>query len=157
MPGALSAVDHNAALLQQLPKKCRREFRRIFDRQRFIRPWIVERDISPKRQHRRTRFAIDENPPPRARWRSNHAIVNVVVIGKRNDADKCVLACAVGGQNIYEHHIVINGERRNRSAIGPHQIILAPAFPVALEGEVRIVGDYITVHILHPLSHQFIG
>ena len=44
--------------------------------------------------------------------RNDDAIVEVVVIGKRLDADKGFFAGAFGGHNVNEDHIVIDGERR---------------------------------------------
>jgi len=53
--------------------------------------------------------------------------------------------------------LVIDGERGNWCAIGPHQIVLTPAFTVALEGEVGIVGHDIAVNEFHAFLHERVG
>ena len=40
---------------------------------------------------------------------------------------------------------------------GPDQIVLAPTFAVALEGEIGVVGDDVAVHVLHAFLRQRVG
>jgi len=61
---------------------------------------------------------------------------------------------AIGGKNIHENYVVIDGERGNRRAVSPDKIILAPAFAVTLESEIGVVGDQVAIYILHSLLHQ---
>ena len=70
--------------------------------------------------------------------------------------DEGAFADAISGKDIDENYVVIDGESGNRRAVGPDEIVLTPAFAVALEGEIGIVGDQVAVYVLHSLLHQFI-
>ena len=64
---------------------------------------------------------------------------------------------AVGGQNVDEDDVVVDGERGNGRAVGPDQVVLAPTFAVALEGEVGVVGDDVAVDEFHAFLHERVG
>src|SRR5207245_7531754 len=147
----------DATLLQQAPEQLSRKCRRIFDRERLVGAFIVDGHLAPKGQRGGARLAIEKDAPCRARGRGHDSIVDTVVVGKWNDGDECSFARAIRGQNIHEHHIVINRERRNRSAVAPYQVILAPAFAIALKREVGIIGHQVTVNVLHALLYQAVG
>ena len=70
--------------------------------------------------------------------------------------DEGAFADAISGKDVDENYVVIDGERGHRRAVGPDEIVLTPAFSVALEGEIGIVGDQVAVYVLHSLLHQFI-
>ena len=106
------------------------------DGQRLGCSRIIHGQAAPQGKQRRSRLAIDMNVASRARGRGDDAVVHLVIGRKRRDVDECALPCAVAGKNLDEDNIVIDGERRDGSAIGPYQIILAPTFAVALKGEV---------------------
>ena len=122
-----------------------------------LAPAVSQRHVAPESQRGGAGFAIDKDFPARARGRGHDAIVDAVVVGKRRNADEGAIAGAIGGQDIHENHIVIDGERGNRSAVRPHQIVLRPTFAVAFEGEIRIVSNDIAVHILHAFLGQRVG
>ena len=157
MPGLLLAVDRDAAHFQQLAEQFRRKLRRIFDGEGFVGAGIAQRHVAPKGQHRGAGFAIDEYFPARAGGRGHDAIVDAIVVGKRRNADEGAVAGAIGGQDVHENYVVVDGERGNRSAVRPHQIVLTPTFAVTLEGEVGIVGDDVAVHVLHAFLRQRVG
>src|SRR5947208_16961829 len=98
-------------------------------------------------------MTVDEDLALGATWRGDDSIINSIIVCKWRNADERPLAHAVAGQNIHEHHVVIDRERGNRGTVIPHEIVLAPSLTVALEGEVGIVGDDIPVHVLHTLLH----
>src|SRR5262249_45206769 len=105
----------------------------------------------------RTWFAIYEEFARRACWGRNNPVVQAIVVGKWRHADKRFLAWAIRGKDIYEDDVVVDRERRNRRAIGPHEVILTPAFAIAFKRKVRIIRDDVAVHVLHALLHQGVG
>ena len=74
----------------------------------------------------------------------------MVIVGVGRNADVGALAYVIGRHYGDEHDVVIDGERRNRSAPSPKQVILSPAFAIALQDEVGIVGHQIAVDHLQP-------
>ena len=155
--GALMAVDDDAALFQQLAKEASGKLGGLFDGERLGCAGIVERQISPESDDRRAGLAIHKKSSPRAGGSGDDAIVDAVVIGERVKTDESFFAGTVGGQNFHEDYIVIHGERGNRRAIGPDEIVLAPAFAVTLESKIGIVGDNVAVDKFHALLHERVG
>ena len=105
----------------------------------------------------RTGLAVDEKLAPGAGRSGDDAIVEAVVIGERLDADKRFFAGAIGGQNIDEDHVVVDGKGGNGSAVVPDQVVLAPTFAIALEGEIRVVSNDIAVDKFHAFLHERVG
>src|SRR5271157_2281894 len=137
MVSACAPIDSDAALLQQLAEEARTEVGRVFDGQRFAEAGIVLRDVPPKGELAGARFAIDgHRTRAGALRRSHYAVIDFVVLGKRRDAEKRTLAGTVGRLDVYEDDVVINSQRGNRGAPLACQVVLRPAFAVALEDEV---------------------
>ena len=140
-----------------MPEQCRGKFGGIFNRQALIHTTVIHGYRSPEGQRGRAGFAVDVDFAAGTSRRGKQSIVNSVVVSERSDADECAISCAGAGKNIHEDHVVVDGESRNGCAIGPDEIILAPPFTVALEGEVGVVGDNIAVNVFHAFLGQFIG
>ena len=122
-----------------------------------LAPGIIERHVAPERENGRARLAVDEELASGASGSGDDAIVEAIVIGEGLDADEGFFAGAVGGQNVDEDYVVVDGEGGDGSAVGPDEIVLAPTFTVALEGEVRVVGDDVAVDEFHAFLHERVG
>src|ERR1700756_3526318 len=154
---ALVTVDSDAAPLQQTAEQLGGELGWILDGERLIGSGVIERHIAPEGKHCGTRFTVDEDLSARACGSGDDAIVDAVVVRERGYAYERTFSGSVGGQNVYEDDVVIDGERGNRCAIGPDEVILAPTLSIALKGEVRIVGDDVTIYVFHPFLYQRVG
>src|SRR5271157_3501355 len=105
------AVDGDASLLEQLAEEARAEVGRVFDGQRFAEAGVVLRNVPPEGQLAGAGFAIyGYRTRAGALRRSHHAVVDFVVLGKRRDAEKRALAGSVGGFDVNEDDIVVDGQ-----------------------------------------------
>ena len=147
--GSLTPVNRDATFFQQATEKLRCKFRGIFDGQRLIGALIVQRHIAPQRQDGRSGLAIDKDFAAGPSRRGNDPVINAVVIGERRHTDEGPLARAIRRQDIHEYDIVIDRKGRNWCSVAPHQVILAPAFAVAFKCKVRVIGNDVTVNVLH--------
>src|SRR5581483_11522523 len=154
---ALLSVNLDTTALEQLGKQSCRKLRRILDGQRLGRTRIVYRQAAPKGEQRGAGLAVDVDVASGARGSGNDAVVHLVIRGERRDVDKGAFPGAVAGKHLDEDHVVVDGQGGNGSAVGPYQVVLAPAFAVALEGEVGVVGHHVTVDVLEPFLHQAVG
>jgi len=58
------------------------------------------------------------------------------------------------------HHskrVVVDGDRRNRRARSPQNVVHRPTFGKSLVGQVGIVGDDVPFDFLHAVRHHLIG
>src|SRR5258706_16012964 len=154
---ALASVNYYAASREQLTEECGGKFGWVFNSERFVGAGVVERHVAPQRQDSRPGLAVHEEFSSGASRRGDDAVVETVVVGKGRDTDKGLLARTIGGQDVHEDDLVGDGERGNGCAVRPHEIILAPAFTVAFEGEIGVVGDNVAVHILHAFLYEGVG
>src|SRR5947207_10669067 len=118
---------------------------------------MIEWHVAPQGQKSGTGFTVAEDLALGAAWRGDDSIINSIIVCKWRNADERPLAHAVAGQNIHEHHVVIDRERGNRGTVIPHEIVLAPSLTITLECEIRVVRDDVSVYVLHALLHQLIG
>src|SRR5438034_11517106 len=80
----------------------------------------------------------------------------LIVLAEGPEYEVCTLANTIGGKDVDENYVVINGKCGNRRPVGPDEIVLTPAFAVALESEIGVVGDQVAIYVLHSLSRQFV-
>src|SRR5208337_4468622 len=96
--GARPSVNRDAALLQQLAEKSCREVSGVLDGECLAEPSIVLGNVAPEGELVRTRLAIDgDGARARALRRRHHAVINLVVLGKRRDVEERALARTVRG------------------------------------------------------------
>src|SRR5881394_4518747 len=157
MPSALLAINSDAANLEQMAEHVRRKFGWVLNGEAFVDASVVHGHRAPESESGRTRFAIDVDLAAGPRRGGQHAVVDRVVVRKRRDADESFVAGASTGKNLDKDDVVVYGERRNRSTVGPNQIVLAPAFAVTLKSEVGIVRNDVAVNVLDALLHQLVG
>ena len=153
MTGTLFPVNSDATGLQQLTEYRCSKLSWILDGEILVCTRIIERHIAPQSQDRGPGLTINENLAASAGGRGDDAIVNAVVIRKRCDADEGTVARTISWKNAHENYIVIDGESRNRGTVIPHQIILAPTFAIAFEGEIGVIGHDVAVNILDAFLH----
>src|SRR5208283_3567343 len=101
--------------------------------------------------------AVYEKFPAGSGGRGDDAIVDAVIVGEGLGADKGFFAGAIGGHDVDEDDIVIDGERGDGRTIGPDEIVLAPAFAITLESEIGVVGDDVAVDELDALFDERVG
>jgi hypothetical protein len=131
--------------------------RGIFHGERFIRARVSDGHVAPEREHHGAGFAIDKYLSPSTWRRRDYAIVNPVVIGKRRNADQGSFACTRRRCYVHKNNIVVDGQSGHWCAVGPHQIVLCPAFAVSLKGEVRIIRNDVAINALDSSLHDGIS
>src|SRR4029077_18838212 len=129
----------------------------IFDSEGFIGAGIIERHVAPERQKGRAGLAVDEELASGTGRGGDDAIVEAIVLGEGLDADEGLFAGAVGRQDVDEDNVVVDGEGGYGSAVGPNEVVLAPTFAIALEGEVGVVRHDVAVDEFHSFLYERVG
>src|SRR5215469_15073198 len=152
------AVNRYAALFEHLAKELRGKARRVFNRNCLARSGIVERNVSPERNLVSAGLASDvQSARTSAGRRRDHTIIDLIVSRVGRDVEEGFFAGVIARLNVHEYYVVVDGQGGNGRAPFPDQIILRPAFAVALEGVVGVVPNDVTIDIANALLHHFIG
>ena len=142
------AGNYDAAGLQQSSKNMCGELSRGFYGERLADSCILQRDRSPEQHFIRSRITMNANLVLSGGGGHNVVVEFVIVAGGIN-CDCRFLARLCSRTDFHEQYIVIEAERRNRSAINPLQIILRPAFGIAFRGIKRVIANQVSINDLH--------
>ena len=158
VPRASAAVENDAALGQQLREQARAELGWFFDGQLLSYTGITKRNVAPDLQAGRAGLTLDGDAARAGvDGRSKDAIVQVVIAGIGCDGHEGAVSHAFGGKNVYVHHVVVDGESRDRSTILPHEIALRPSLAVGLMDEEAIVAHNVAVDDLDSVRDHLAG
>ena len=142
---------------KQLAEESGGEISGVFHGQGFPEAGVILRDVAPKGELIRSGFAINRHGTRAGPLRrGHHPVIDFVVLGKWRDGKERALAGPVGGHDVHKDDVVVDRECRNRCAPLSRQIVLRPAFAVALKDEVGIVGYDVAVNVLQPLLDKLV-
>ena len=149
MHSASLAAHKDSALLQQRSKQLSVGRSRLFDGQSFIITGIPQRNRSPESEFQRSRFAQHADVSRDSARCCSDKISHRVVAGVRIKCEQRPLSNAIGRFETRKDHIVIDRQGRNRRAVIPHQIVLRPAFAVALVYEIAVIANDVAIDHSH--------
>ena len=154
MPRTGAAVDLHATRFEQVFQQVRGVFGRLFDGQHQRMRRAVDRQCSANHHTPRARLAVEGQlglQPGRTR---DDIVLDLDFFAPRLDRVRNPSALFLSGIQRQRHRIVIHRKRRNRCSVGPHHVVNFPSGRIALEGKQTVVGDNVSVHLLHAARHN---